>query len=161
MAEEITNPAETGMEQDYLAQIQELKRNSVSRESYDKMRDENKKLLEAIVNGNQLDISAEPEQKKSIDELRQSLFNTTSTSNLEFISNALELREALIEAGEEDPFVPQGHKISATREDYEMAEKVAEGFKHCIEYAQGDSEVFTNELQRITKDVIVPGRKYR
>ena len=58
MAEEITAPVE-GMEQDYLATIQELKNSTVSREAYDKMRDENKKLLETIINGGQMEAPAE------------------------------------------------------------------------------------------------------
>ena len=37
--------------QDYLAAIQELKQNSVDRSEYDRLRAENKKLIDAVVNG--------------------------------------------------------------------------------------------------------------
>ena len=37
--------------QDYLAAIKELKEKSVDRSEYDKLRAENKKLIDAVVNG--------------------------------------------------------------------------------------------------------------
>ena len=36
---------------DYLAAIKELKQNSVDRSEYDKLKAENKKLIDAVVNG--------------------------------------------------------------------------------------------------------------
>lgn len=153
MAEEIMDVNET-METDYVAAIEEMKRNTVSRDMYDKMKNENKKLLDALTNGGQLE-SAIVAEKPKIEDLRAKLFNSHN-SNLEYIETALTLRDRLIEEGYEDPFVPQGAKISATREDYELAQKVADGFKSCIEYADGNSDIFTQELQRITKDTVMP-----
>lgn len=160
MTEEMTNQ-EQGLEQDYLAQIQEMKKNSVSREAYDKQLEENRKLLNAIVKGEQLDKEETKEEKKTISELREAFVNTRYPSDMEWLMSAVNLRDALIDKGDEDPAVPQGHKISATREDYESASRVAEGFKYCYEYANGDPEVFINELQRITKDVVIPGVRRR
>ena len=150
MAEEIRNE-ELTMDQDYVAQIEEMKRNTVSRDVFDKMKEENKKLLNALTNGAQVEGSAPVVENKSIEELRANLFNKHHT-NLEYVKEALELRDRLIEEGFEDPFVPQGRQISATNEDYALAQKVAEGLQSCIEYANGDSAIFTQELQRITKD---------
>ena len=149
----------TGMEQDYLDTIQKMKETTVSREAYDKQLEENRKLLNALVSGENINAMTQEEAKKpTAQELRNKLFNEQHT-NVEYAKLALELRNAVIEEGGEDPFVPQGRKISATREDYELAEKVAQGLNHCIEYADGDSEVFTNELQRITKDTVIPSAK--
>ena len=39
-----------------------------------------------------------------------------------------------------------------TNEDYEAAQKVADAFQSCIDVAEGDPEIFTRELMRITKD---------
>lgn len=144
---------------DYIAQINELKKNSVPVERYNKMVKENQQLLNTLVNNGQMEQNIIAAPKESIDELRAKLFDNKSKSNLEYVETALKLRDRLMEEGFEDPFVPQGKKISATREDYELAEKVAEGFRSCIEYANGDSEVFTNELQRITKDTALPRRR--
>ena len=145
--------------QDYLAAIKELKEKSVDRSEYDKLRAENKKLIDAVVNGQpgQEEPVVSKHSKEQIDELRNDLFNSPKElNNLEYITKAMELREALIENGEPDPFLPVGKQISPTRDDIEGAEKVAQVYKECIEYAEGDSEVFTNELMRRTRDVKLP-----
>ena len=145
--------------QDYLAAIKELKENSVNRSEYDKLRAENKRLIDTVVNG----LPGQEEQvvvkhsKEQIDDLRNELFNSPrELTNLEYVTKAMELREALIENGEPDPFLPVGKQISPTRDDIEGAEKVAQVYKECIDYAEGDSEVFTNELMRRTRDVKLP-----
>lgn len=145
--------------QDYLAAIKELKQNSVDRSEYDKLRAENKKLIDAVVNGQpgQEEPVIIKHSKEQIDDLRNELFNSPKElNNLEYITKAMELREALMENGEPDPFLPVGKQISPTRDDLEGAEKVAQVYKECIEYAEGDSEVFTNELMRRTRDVKLP-----
>ena len=145
--------------QDYLAAIKELKQNSVDRSEYDKLRAENKKLIDAVVNGQsgQEEPVFTKHSKEQIDDLRNELFNSPKElNNLEYITKAMELREALMENGEPDPFLPVGKQISPTRDDLEGAEKVAQVYKECIDYAEGDSEVFTNELMRRTRDVKLP-----
>ena len=145
--------------QDYLAAIKELKQNSVDRSEYDKLRAENKRLIDAVVNGQpgQEEQVFVKHSKEQIDDLRNELFNSPrELNNLEFITKAMELREALMENGEPDPFLPVGKQISPTRDDIEGAEKVAQVYKECIDYAEGDSEVFTNELMRRTRDVKLP-----
>ena len=145
--------------QDYITAIKELKQNSVDRSEYDKLRAENKRLIDAVVNGQpgQEEQVVVKHSKEQIDDLRNELFNSPrELNNLEFITKTMELREALMENGEPDPFLPVGKQISPTRDDIEGAEKVAQVYKECIEYAEGDSEVFTNELMRRTRDVKLP-----
>ena len=145
--------------QDYLAAIKELKENSVNRSEYDKLRAENKRLIDAVVNGQpgQEETVVVKHSKEQIDDLRNELFNSPrELNNLEFITKAMELRDALMENGEPDPFLPVGKQISPTRDDIEGAEKVAQVYRECIDYAEGDSEVFTNELMRRTRDVKLP-----
>ena len=145
--------------QDYIEAIQTLKQNSVDRSEYDKLRAENKRLIDAVVNAQpgQEEQVVVRHSKEQIDDLRNDLFNSPrELNNLEFITKAMELREALMENGEPDPFLPVGKQISPTRDDIEGAEKVAQVYKECIEYADGDSEVFTNELMRRTRDVKLP-----
>ena len=145
--------------QDYIKAIKDLKQNSVDRSEYEKLRAENKKLIDAVVNGQpgQEEQVLVKHSKEQIDDLRNDLFNSPrELNNLEFITKTMELREALMENGEPDPFLPVGKQISPTRDDIEGAEKVAQVYKECIEYAEGDSEVFTNELMRRTRDVKLP-----
>lgn len=134
--------------QDYLAAIQELKQNSVNRSEYDKLKAENKKLINAVVNGQTIDANSEPEHRP-VDEIRDELFNHEH-SNLDYVKLALELRGALIAEGKTDPFLPVGSQISPTADDEEKAEKVAQIYQECIDYADGDSKLFTQELMRRT-----------
>lgn len=137
--------------EDYIATINQLKQNSVERSKYDQLRAENKRLLDSIVNGQSVEI-AQPKVKKDINVLRNELFNGENT-NLSYITKTLELRDALMENGEMDPFLPSGNQIAPTDEDVKTANKVAEVLKECVEYAEGDNSVFTNELQRRMIDV--------
>ena len=136
---------------DYIEAIKDLKQNTVDRSKYDELRAENKKLLESIVNGREIEMP-EAKQQESIEEIRKAWLNPDA-NNLEVITNALKLREALIAEGKPDPFLPLGKQIMPTNEDIEAANRVAEVFQSCVDYAEGDSAVFTNELQRRTIDI--------
>lgn len=138
---------------DYIEAIKEIKQNSVDREAYNKLREENKRLLNSLVNGESVDVKKE--EPVNIDELRDKLFNKEST-NLEYISNALKLREELMKQGKPDPFLPAGKNIIPTEEDIKTADRVAKVLQECVDYADGDSNVFTNELQRVTVDSVIP-----
>lgn len=154
MNEELTNVSGTEMseaETDYVAAIQELQNNSVSKTQYEKLRNENKKLLDALVSGQKIDLPKE--EKPDVDELRKKLFNKDANlSNLEYVDTALKLRNALIEKGERDPFLPVGDRVNETAEMYDIAQRVADGLQECVDFADGDSGIFTAQLQRITKD---------
>ncbi len=136
---------------DYIAAIKELKENSVDRAKYDQLRAENKKLLDSIVNGTPVEMEHK-EEKKSIEELRANYLKEDQ-NNLEYIQNTLKLREALIADGQPDPFLPVGKQIMPTDSDIQTAQKVADVLQECVDYAEGDSGVFTNELQRRMVDV--------
>lgn len=162
MNEEV-NPSESGEEMpaadvDYVQAINELKANSVSKSEYMKVRAENKKLLDALVNGQQINLPQEPQE--SIEDLRKKLFKKDNgLSNLEYVESALKLRNALIEKGERDPFLPVGDRVNETAEIYAAAQRVADGLQACVDFAEGDSGIFTAQLQRITKDTPIKRRR--
>lgn len=158
---------ESGEEQsndsvDYIKAINEMKQNSVSREQYEKLKGERDELLDTLINGGQVEM-IDPSTKPSIEDLRKELFSKEAANkgmtNLEFVTKSLELRDAIIEAGGTDPFLPIGRGIELTRDDYEAAEFTAQQFRECIDIAQGNSEVFTNELMRRTVDNSLPTAK--
>lgn len=157
MADEINNSVsqQENVEQDtnnYIEAIKEMKANSVDKAAYDKLKEENKQLLDALINGGQVtqELQKEP---VNIDSLRKKLFSgEAELNNLDYMKTALELREALLDQGSPDPFLPYGQNIAPTDEDIRTADRVAEAIKSCIDYADGDSEIFTNELQRIMVD---------
>ena len=146
----VTGTEVEDMTPDYLAAINELKQNSVDRSKYEELKAENKKLLDSIVNGTE--VALPHEDKKSIEELRANYLKEDQ-SNLEYVTNTLKLREALMAEGKPDPFLPVGEQILPTDEDVAAAQKVADVLQECVDYADGDSNVFTNELQRRLVDV--------
>lgn len=135
-----------------------MKQNSVSKADYDKLRQEKSDLLKAFVNGEQLpEGSKEPEE--TIRELRKGLFGEDhNLTNLEFVEKSLKLRQQIMEAGGTDPFLPIGYNITPSEEDVRASARVAQVMQDCIDYAQGDPQAFTNELQRRTIDT-APMRK--
>ena len=141
---------------DYIEAIKTLKENSVDRAKYEALRADNKRLLDAVVNGQTVENTVKPQV--DIQALRNELFNTENQTNLQYVENALKLRTALIESGEQDPFLPYGSKIVPTDEDIATANRVAAVLQECIDYADGDSAIFTNEVQRRTVDT-APRRK--
>lgn len=110
-----------------------------------------KDLTDKIVNG-QFESEQPVVEKADIAALRKDLF-TTDNNNLQYVEKALKLRSALIEDGQPDPFLPYGNKIAPNEDDFKAAEKVAKVLQECVDYAEGDSQLFTNELQRRTIDV--------
>lgn len=140
------------MDDDYLKTIEELKKNTVSVEEFNKLKEENLKLLHSVVDGQQEEKKDEPEAV-DVQELRKELFNKEQ-SNLSFWEKSLKLREELIRQGKPDPFLPMGHHVSPTQYDKDRVENLVKNVQECIDLAQGDSEFFTAELKRRTIDAM-------
>lgn len=136
--------------QDYISALNEMKKNTVSKEAYDKLRADNKKLLDTIVSGQSLE-QTEVKEEVDVDALRKELFGKSrrDLSNLEYVDKALQLRKALMEKGEQDPFVMKaGRTSSPEAEDFKKAERVASVLQECVDIADGNDSVFDNEFQR-------------
>lgn len=151
MEEEVmTNELENNNE-DYIEAIKDLRANTVSKEAYMKLKNENKRLISNLVEGNVENVPKKEEV--DIGKLRKELFDRDAQkTNLDYVDKALKLREALIEKGEKDPFLPWGKQIAPTNNDIECANKVANALQECVDYADGDPAVFNSELQRILND---------
>lgn len=146
--------------ENYIDIVKKLKENTVSKEDYEKLQEENKKLANTIANG--LTVQPKEEQKKAevdINELRKN-FLKENQSNLEYAENVLALRNALMEKNpDDDPFLPKGHNINATEQDKIDAQNVADVLEQCIELADGNSDAFTIALQNRMVDIKLPKRK--
>lgn len=137
----------------YIEAIKEMKKNSVAKEQYDKLLAENKQLLDAMINGVELPATPVEKPKVDVNELRKKLFSPDSDlSNIEYAKCAVELRDALIEQEGYDCFAPSGTNYQMTPEDITGPQKLADALKSAIEYADGDSALFTQELMRVTKN---------
>lgn len=160
--EELNN-SENGTASEYIQAINEMKKNTVSKEEFDKLKEENKMLLNSLVN----DVHTEGKEEKKedavdISKLREELFSTDNQdmTNLDYITKVMALRKALMDKGERDPFLPSGQNILPTDEDIKTANRVAEVYQNCIDIADGNPDIFTQELQRVTVDV-APQNKRR
>ena len=149
---------EASMETDYVEAIKNLKQNSVSKADYDALRLENKKLLQAVVNGQTIEVEPE-EPEVDLAQLRKNVFDNPDQTNLEYVTNVLKLRDAVLEKEGYDVFVPQSSQYSPTQDDIARANKVAEQFKEMVDIADGNPNVFLNEFQRRVKDDMPIKRK--
>ena len=158
MAEEEKREEEGIDVQKYLDEIQKLKEERVPKTELEKLREENKQLLESLLNGKEPEKEEENTEGPTIQELRNKLYGKGSEdlTDLEYIEGTLLLRQKLIDEEGIDPFVPIGRKYSPDANDIYCAQKLAEGFQHCVDVAQGDNTVFLNEITRITKDTAMP-----
>lgn len=134
--------------------INELKANTVSKEKYDRLVAENKGLADALKTGGQVTL-VNPEEEVDVDELRSELYGggrSKTMPNIEYVEKTLKLRKALIERGEADPFMPNGHEYQYDQRDQDTANMIADTLQQCLDRAQGDNNVFTAELMRNMKD---------
>lgn len=149
---------ENGTEvQKYIDTIEEMKKNTVPRSDYDRVRDENTRLLQSLVDGKSFENSSTEEaETASAKELRDLLYGPGSDrlSDLQVAEDTLKLRDVIMKEGGIDPFLPVGKKISPEYQDYEAAERVAKGLQHCVDIAEGDNAVFIRELTRITNESV-------
>lgn len=144
------------IEQDPVDIIEDLRNNSVSKSEFDKLKAQNTKLLKALANGEKIESKATVDMKTLRNELYGS--NRKDLNNVDYVSKTLQLRQAIMDEGGADPFLPIGHQIAPTKEDIAAATNLAEVLQDCLDYAQGDNAVFTNELQRRTLDIRIPNR---
>lgn len=145
--------AQTDVDQDtnnYIEAIKEMKANSVSKDAYIKLQAENKKLLESLIQGETLEVpkAAAPEEKVDLEALREHL--SEAESPIDYCKTSLKLHEETLKQKGYNDYLPNGKKIRPTKEDEEKAELFIQNIKECIDYADGDDQLFIQELQRRT-----------
>lgn len=133
----------------YIEAIKEIKANSVSKEAYKKLQDENKKLLESLIAGETIEApKTTVEEKVDLNELRKHL--EEAESPIDYCKTSLKLHEETLKQLGYNDYLPNGKKIRPTKEDEEKANLFIEQIKECIDYADGDDQLFIQELQRRT-----------
>lgn len=147
----------TGAEVDPIEALREIKKNSVPRSEYDRVVAERNKIFAAYANGER---EEQPEKQTpvDVDALRKDILSG-ELPNLEYAEKVIALRNELIAQGQRDPFLPYGKDVYPTMEDEAEAQAVADALEDCIEAANGDSAIFTNELQRIMVNTAPQRRK--
>lgn len=148
---EVQNDPTQGTELDPISALNEMRKNTVPKAEHEKLKAENAKLLGIVIRGETVE-GPTKEEPVDLDKLRRDLFFNENLDNLEYAKKSLQLRKAVMDQGGMDPFLPVGERIRPTAQDVEAAERTARVFKECIEYADGNSEIFTQELMRRTID---------
>ena len=149
--ENLTNQTNETQENDYqyyIDAIKDYQNNYVPKARFEKLQNENKQLVASLTNG-ELVAAANPQvaEKKSINDLIKEM--RKPKSSIEMVEKALEFRERVLEETGEDCFVNclSTHSIP-TEDSYRNAQKTADIYRECLDYANGDDKVFINELQR-------------
>lgn len=133
----------------YIEAIKEMKANSVSKDAYKKLQDENKKLLESLIAGETIEApKTTVEEKVDLNALRKHL--DEAESPIDYCKTSLKLHEETLKQLGYNDYLPNGKKIRPTKEDEEKANLFIEQIKECIDYADGDDQLFIQELQRRT-----------
>lgn len=130
---------------DLLEEIKSLKKNTVSKEEYNKLQEKNKALMKQIINGGgQENKTDEP---VDINELRKDIFeNPEKLSKREFWKKTLSLRKERLDKEGVDIFLPRGKKTRYTRDDMESANHVADVIGQLIEDTEENPILFDTLL---------------
>ena len=132
--------------------LKDQQKNSVSRADYEKLKEENRQLVDQIINGGDAgngQKTSPEEAEVDIEALRKKLYGPKSEelTNLQVADLTLQLRDAVIKKEGKDPFLPYGAHINPTEHDEARAQAVADVLRECVNEANGDSGVFTALLQ--------------
>lgn len=141
-------------ETDLVEALAKYKENSVPKEKYDKLVEENKRIINAFADGKPLSIEDE-KPLRTREELIK-VMTSSNTNNLEYAKAALELHKKTLEETGVNDFLPNGANYNVTDVDIKSAERFEEVLEQCIEEANGNSEVFTALLSSRTDDIKLP-----
>jgi hypothetical protein len=129
-------------------------------EEVERIKNDNRALVEKLLNGEEV---TKEEDTTTIDELAEILYGEKcdQLSDIEYIDKTCKLRRKVIKEKGFDPFVGRGKKYVPEPDEAERAENVARVFEECVEYANGDNQLFIQELQRRTVDIPIPFKNRR
>ena len=144
--EKLTPPADEEGVDTFLKAAKKLKEDSVSKEEFEKVKSENQKLLDFIMEGKELpQIDDKSNSIPSIAELQKIRHNPDAT-NLDYVKASLELREHFIKEKGLDPFASKDEEI-------ESAKRTAEYLQKMVDEAAGDPKKFNFLLEsKIAED---------
>lgn len=137
----------TTLEQDYIEQISQLKNRldneTVSLEEYNKVRADNKRLMENYING--VHEKEEDVPEESIEDLAKDIQSGT-LNNLDYWTKSLKYRDKYRELKGVDPWLPTGRDYQYNSSDAASADYLYETVKECIDNCDGNSAVFSTLL---------------
>ena len=151
------NETEQDENVDYIEAIKELKSNTVPKDQYQRLREENKKLLNAVLNGQEVQGTPKTESVENLQQELKDLKKDLSQaqeegmSNLEYVSKSLKYRNTAIKLGLQDPFVPNS-PLGPDDNDFKTAQKVADRLQEIVDQSNGNPSVFRNLFEELVRD---------
>lgn len=133
---------------DYIAAIQQLKENSVDKATYEKVKAENKRLTQALINGDRVKVE---KPKVDFEQLRKDACSPDVTmSDLDKTKAKLLYREEYIKRFGIDPLLPRdpNGRSTATQRDVEEVHFLVDTLQELVDYADGDPGLFKAEFNR-------------
>ena len=148
----VEQPEEEGVTAaDYVAELDRIKKDMVSKSEYERILRENKTLADSLARGGGIKQEDEQISPERITELRNKLYGTDPhyRNNMDFFSDLLELRQGIIETEGIDPFLPHNKNYVATEADRAKADYIAQQIEDCLESADGDPQLFNAYLMKV------------
>ena len=142
---------------DYIEAIKKLKETSVPREEFDKVKKQNRELLNAVINGQTVEqpkpVETVEQKQLKLKQLKKDLAvaQEKGMSNLEYVSKSLQYRDTALSLGLKDPFLPNG-PTGYTELDEMTANKVAEKLQEAVDNSEGNPAVFRNLFEQLVRD---------
>lgn len=143
----------------YLDAIKNLKANTVDKASYEALKADNKRLLDAVINGTPT--SDEPKQDENVPtrmECYEKYIKNNFSSDLDYWKNIVALRDATIREYGKDPCVtgnfgvtPTGDKVAAEYGEAESVENEFNTIKDIIEESNNDPATFELLMRQAIK----------
>ena len=129
---------------EYLAQLDELKKNTVSRDKYEKAMSDNKKLANALANGEYQQAKAKEKEEVDIAELEKDLKHNRQKNDLDLWKKILTLRDARLKLDASDDILVADRSRPGA---YAEAQEFAEAMQEAIEDSNGDPIVFSSRFR--------------
>jgi hypothetical protein len=124
---------------DTIEALKKMRENTVPKADYEKLKADNKKLLDAFVNGE--DLEKPEEKKKTEDELLKSIYEAKG-SNMELAQDIVELYD-MKKAQGKNIFVGSRYSNTVEQNAAEAdAEEAVQYLRNALEQSDGDPTVF-------------------
>ena len=142
----VNNGADTSQ---YIDALKKMKETSVSRDAYDKLMADNKALLDAMINGRDIELPAKEEPEVDVKKLREEYLATDgSESNIDFFKKLMTLRNETIKEYGQDPIFAKGHKYTSSANEMQEISEAYNIISDCLEQSDGDNDTFMRLLNR-------------
>lgn len=164
-ADEDPNPQPQPEEINLAEEVAKIKNGMVPKESYEALKKNYLETVRRIASGEDTSSDGQPDdtdntpgKPKTRDPktIAAEFMGGQELTNLDYVKHALELREASLERGMPDPFMPNDKNYSWNETDQAEADNVAKVLQGLVDKSNGDPAVFRGLLDSVLVSVQIP-----